>query len=71
LAFVLDGEIDERGGAAESRGDRAGLEIVGAGGAPKGMSRWVWTSMPPGITKLPVASMTRPAFSVEAGQRWR
>ena len=25
---------------------------------PKGMSRWVWTSMPPGITSLPEASIT-------------
>src|SRR6266480_3857357 len=30
---------------------------------PKGMSRWVWTSMPPGITRQPVASITRPVFS--------
>ncbi len=36
LAFVLDGEIDERRGAAEGCGDRAGLEIVGAGGAAEG-----------------------------------
>jgi len=33
LAFVLDGEVDERGGASESGGDGAGLEVVGAGGA--------------------------------------
>jgi len=36
LAFVLDGEVDERGGAAEGGGDGAGLEIVGAGGAAEG-----------------------------------
>ncbi len=36
LAFVLNGEIDQRGGAAEGRGARAGLEIVGAGGAAEG-----------------------------------
>jgi hypothetical protein len=36
VAFVLDGEVDERGGAAKSGGDGAGLEIVGAGGAAKG-----------------------------------
>ena len=36
LAFVLDGEVDERRGAAKSRGDGAGLEIVGAGGAAEG-----------------------------------
>jgi hypothetical protein len=28
---------------------------------PNGMSRCVWTSMPPGITNLPVASITRSA----------
>ena len=33
LAFVLNREIDQRGRAAEGRGARAGLEIVGAGGA--------------------------------------
>ena len=32
----MNGEVDERGGAAEGRGDRAGLEIVGAGGAAEG-----------------------------------
>ena len=36
LAFVLDGEVDQCGGAAESRGDGAGLEIVGAGRAAEG-----------------------------------
>jgi len=36
LAFVLDGEIDERGGAAKGGGNGAGLEIVGAGGAAEG-----------------------------------
>src|SRR5882724_632268 len=36
LALVLDGEVDEGGGAAESGGDSAGLEIVGAGGAAEG-----------------------------------
>ncbi len=30
---------------------------------PKGSSMWVWTSMPPGITYLPVASITRSAPS--------
>ena len=32
-AAGLDGEIDDGGGAAEGRGARAGLEIVGGGGA--------------------------------------
>src|SRR5207244_595571 len=36
LAFVLDGEVDERGGATKGRGDCAGLEVVGAGSASKG-----------------------------------
>src|SRR5256885_1882887 len=36
LAFVLDGEVDERGGAAEGGGDCARLEIIGAGGAAEG-----------------------------------
>src|SRR5207253_6038535 len=36
LAFVLDGEVDERGGAAEGGGDGARLEIIGAGGAAEG-----------------------------------
>src|SRR2546426_2822446 len=36
LAFVLDGEVDERGSAAKGGGDGAGLEIVGAGGAAEG-----------------------------------
>ena len=31
---------------------------------PNGMSRWVWTSMPPGITSLPEASSTVSAGSV-------
>ena len=26
---------------------------------PNGISMWVWPSMPPGMTYLPVASMTR------------
>ena len=33
LAAVLDGEVDEAGGAAERGGDRAGLEVVGRVGA--------------------------------------
>src|SRR5690242_470646 len=33
---------------------------------PKGMSRWVWTSMPPGMSSRLVASMTRVAFSAES-----
>src|SRR5258707_1277265 len=36
LAFVLNGEVDEGSGAAESGGDGAGLEIVGAGSTAKG-----------------------------------
>src|SRR5439155_21136198 len=36
LAFVLDGEVNERGGAAKGGGDGAGLEIIGAGGAAEG-----------------------------------
>ena len=31
---------------------------------PNGMSRWVWTSIPPGITSLPEASITVSAGSV-------
>ena len=33
---------------------------------PNGMSRWVWTSMPPGSTYFPVASMVRSAGMVSA-----
>src|SRR5207244_10723342 len=29
---------------------------------PNGISRWVWTSMPPGKTYFPAASSTRAAF---------
>src|SRR5262249_12666063 len=36
LAFVLDGEVDQRGGAAKGGGGGAGLEIVGAGSAAEG-----------------------------------
>ncbi len=36
LPFVLNGEVDERGGAAEGCGDGAGLEVVRAGGAAEG-----------------------------------
>src|SRR6266581_263661 len=36
LTFVLDGEVNQRGGAAKGGGDGAGLEIVGAGGAAEG-----------------------------------
>src|SRR6185437_10459112 len=31
---------------------------------PKGISRCVWTSIPPGITRHPAASTTLPAFSI-------
>ena len=58
-AARLDGEIDDAGGAAERRGAGAGLEIVGDVVPPNGMSRCVWQSMPPGMTYMPVASMTR------------
>src|SRR5712692_79291 len=34
---------------------------------PKGMSRCVCTSIPPGMTRRPEASMTRPAFSTGSG----
>src|SRR5436305_2940189 len=30
---------------------------------PNGISRWVWQSMPPGMTYIPVASITRSAPS--------
>ena len=33
LALVLDGEVDQRGGATEGGGASAGFKIVGAGGA--------------------------------------
>ena len=33
---------------------------------PNGMSMWVWTSMPPGRTYLPLASMTLSAGMVSA-----
>ena len=33
---------------------------------PNGMSMWVWTSMPPGRTNLPLASMTLSAGMVSA-----
>ena len=33
LAFVLDGEVDQRGGATEGGGASASFKIVGAGGA--------------------------------------
>ena len=36
LALVLDGEVDQRGGAAEGGGASAGFKIVGAGGAAEG-----------------------------------
>jgi len=36
LALVLDGEVDERGGAAEGCGGGAGLEVVGTGSAAEG-----------------------------------
>ena len=36
LAFVLNGEVDQRGRSAEGGGARAGFEIVGAGGAAEG-----------------------------------
>ena len=34
--FVLNGEVDQRGRAAESRSAGAGFKIVGAGGASEG-----------------------------------
>jgi hypothetical protein len=36
LPFILDREIDQRGGAAKGRSNCAGLEIVGAGSSPEG-----------------------------------
>ena len=33
---------------------------------PNGSSMWVWTSMPPGMTYLPVASMVRSAVTPAA-----
>src|SRR5437667_7728601 len=38
---------------------KSSLEVV----PPKGMSRCVWASMPPGSSNMPEASMTRPAAS--------
>ena len=32
---------------------------------PNGSSKWVWASMPPGMTYLPVASITRSTDAVE------
>ena len=49
---------------AAARG--AGLEVSEANVPPKGSSMWVWASMPPGITYLPVASMTRSAVASAA-----
>ena len=35
---------------------------------PNGMSRWVWTSMPPGMTYWPDASIVRSAWKRCAGR---
>ncbi len=69
LPLGLDGEVDERGRAAEGRGDACRsrnrrADVV----PPNGMSRCVCTSIPPGITSLPAASITLLAFS--AGSPW-
>ena len=57
-ALGLDREIDQRSGPAEGRGavpvSKSSLEVV----PPNGMSRCVWTSMPPGSRSMPVASIT-------------
>ena len=66
-AAGLDGEVDERGGAAKRRGPRAGFEIVGRVVPPNGMSRCVCASMPPGSSSNPVASTTLSAARRNAG----
>src|SRR5215472_13355144 len=38
---------------------------------PNGMSRWVWTSMPPGITYIPAASITAAPLAGMAGRTSR
>ena len=58
-AAGLDGEIDDAGGAAERRGASAGFEIVGDWWCRRTACRGgCGTSMPPGRTYMPVASMT-------------
>ena len=55
LALVLDSEVDEGRGAAESCGAGAGLEVVGAGGAAKGHVEMGVDIDPPGRTYLSVS----------------
>ena len=60
LAGVLHGEVDDRRDAAPRRGDRVPVSNVSdATVPPNGSSMCVCTSTPPGMTYLPVASITR------------
>jgi hypothetical protein len=58
LAGALHGEVDDRGDPAPRGARWCRLERVARDVPPKGSSMWVCTSTPPGITYLPVASMT-------------
>ena len=72
LAFVLDGEIDERRGAAEGCGDCAGLEVVGAGGAAEGHVEMGVDVDAAGEEEEIGASMVSVAFSGgRVRRRWR
>ena len=62
LAGALHGEVDDRGRAAPGRGARCRSRTCPTRTVPpNGSSMWVCTSMPPGMTYLPVASITRSA----------
>ena len=68
-AARLDGEIDDGvvppNAAARVPVSKSSLDVV----PPKGMSRCVWASMPPGITYMPVASITRESAGAQASGR--
>ena len=67
LAVALHGHVDDGRDAAPRRGARAGLERVATANVPpNGSSMWVCTSMPPGITYLPVASIVASAVMPSA-----
>jgi hypothetical protein len=55
---ALHGEVDDGGGAAPRRGALPVSNVSLAKVPPNGSSMCVCTSMPPGMTYLPVASMT-------------
>ena len=56
LVAVRDAEVDDHRRPARHGRLRATLVIVGGYEPMKGMSRWVWGSMPPGMTKQSAAS---------------